>query len=53
LRRWLRRLQHPLTRLPACGWEQFETLRRLKPISAVFGLDRGLPIDRYYIEGSW
>jgi SAM-dependent methyltransferase len=25
-------------------------LRRLTPISDVFGLDRGLPIDRYYIE---
>ncbi len=51
LRRWLRRLQHPLRRWPARGWERFETLRRLEPVSAVFGLDRGLPIDRYYIEG--
>jgi SAM-dependent methyltransferase len=25
-------------------------LRRLNPISSVFGLDRGQPIDRYYIE---
>ena len=25
-------------------------LRRLAPFSRVFGLDRGLPIDRYYIE---
>ena len=25
-------------------------LRRLEPISRVFGLDRGMPIDRYYIE---
>lgn len=25
-------------------------LRRLTPISRLFGLDRGLPIDRYYIE---
>jgi len=25
-------------------------LRRLAPISRVFGFDRGLPIDRYYIE---
>lgn len=24
--------------------------RRLRPFSRVFGLDRGLPIDRYYIE---
>jgi glycosyltransferase involved in cell wall biosynthesis/SAM-dependent methyltransferase len=26
-------------------------LDRLAPISRVFGFDRGLPIDRYYIEG--
>ncbi len=25
-------------------------LRRLEPVSRVFGLDRGQPIDRYYIE---
>ncbi|MEK8015403.1 MAG: methyltransferase domain-containing protein [Candidatus Parabeggiatoa sp.] len=25
-------------------------LRRLTPVSRVFGLDRGLPIDRFYIE---
>ena len=28
-------------------WHQ---LRTLTPVSAVFGLDRGTPIDRYYIE---
>jgi SAM-dependent methyltransferase len=27
------------------------SLRRLAPISQVWGLDRGLPIDRYYIHG--
>lgn len=32
------------------GWVQFGSLRRLKPISCVFGFDRGLGIDRYYIE---
>lgn len=26
------------------------SLRRLNPISKIFGLDRGIPIDRYYIE---
>ena len=26
-------------------------LRNLKPISKVFALDRGAPIDRVYIEG--
>ena len=25
-------------------------LRSTKPVSKVFGLDRGIPIDRYYIE---
>jgi len=29
---------------------EFGTLRRLTPISANWGFDRGLPIDRYYIE---
>ena len=28
----------------------FGTLRRLAPVSRVFGLDRGQPVDRYYIE---
>ena len=28
----------------------FGNLRRVKPISQEFGYDRGLPIDRYYIE---
>jgi SAM-dependent methyltransferase len=32
------------------GTTQFGSLRRVSPISRVFGLDRGLPIDRYYIE---
>ncbi len=27
------------------------SMRRLTPISSRFGFDRGLPIDRYYIEG--
>lgn len=26
-------------------------LRRLSPLSATWGLDRGLPVDRHYIEG--
>src|SRR5687767_8961447 len=28
----------------------WHNLRTVKPISNVFGLDRGMPIDRYYIE---
>ncbi len=32
------------------GAVDFGSLRRVKPISREFGYDRGLPIDRYYIE---
>lgn len=33
------------------GSIDFGDLRRTSPISRVFGLDRGVPVDRYYIEG--
>jgi SAM-dependent methyltransferase len=33
------------------GGVRFGDFRRLEPISRKFGLDRGRPIDRYYIEG--
>jgi len=39
------RLQWPRT-----GSVRFGDLRRVTPISPIFGLDRGQPIDRYYIE---
>ena len=32
------------------GGVDFGDLRRTKPVSSVFGFDRGLPIDRVYIE---
>jgi SAM-dependent methyltransferase len=32
------------------GPSPFGDLRRVEPVSRVFGLDRGLPIDRWYIE---
>jgi SAM-dependent methyltransferase len=32
------------------GGESFGSLRRVVPLSRVFGFDRGQPIDRYYIE---
>jgi glycosyltransferase involved in cell wall biosynthesis/SAM-dependent methyltransferase len=35
---------------PSVGRVRFGSLRRLTPISRTFGFDRGLPIDRYYIE---
>ena len=42
------RLHGPDTaRSPRPRWG---SLRRLSPISTKFGLDRGLPIDRYYVE---
>ena len=43
-RRWFKRKI-----LPA-GGIRFGNLRRLDPISDNWGFDRGLPIDRYYIE---
>jgi len=35
---------------PPVGWVRFGSLRRVKPISRTWGSERGLPIDRYYIE---
>jgi SAM-dependent methyltransferase len=35
---------------PPVGRARFGDLRRVTPISEWFGFDRGLPIDRYYIE---
>ncbi len=35
---------------PPVGAVDFGSLRKLRPISRQFGYDRGLPIDRYYIE---
>ncbi len=35
---------------PAAEQVRFGSLRRVTPISRVFGFDRGQPIDRYYIE---
>jgi len=35
---------------PRVGHVQFGDFRRLAPISPVFALDRGFPIERYYIE---
>jgi SAM-dependent methyltransferase len=43
----LRDIRHG--RLPF-GWVNFGSLGRVKPISQDFGFDRGLPVDRYYIE---
>jgi len=45
-RRWLIRA----TRRPRIGRVQLGDLARLAPISRDWGFDRGLPIDRFYIE---
>jgi SAM-dependent methyltransferase len=47
VRRWL---QCRVTPWPPIGWARFGSLRRVTPVSRVFGLDRGQGIDRYYIE---
>ncbi|NNE36168.1 MAG: methyltransferase domain-containing protein [Rhodothermales bacterium] len=39
-----------LTRWPPVGLVRFGSLRRTKPISATFGLDRGGALDRHYIQ---
>lgn len=39
-----------LTRWPPVGFVRFGSLRRLQPISPDWGMERGQPIDRYYIE---
>jgi glycosyltransferase involved in cell wall biosynthesis len=36
--------------VPPVGKGQFGHMRRLTPFSRVWGFDRGLPVDRYYIE---
>lgn len=41
LRKWVRAI---------AGYVRFGSLKRLEPISKTFGFDRGLCIDRYYIE---
>jgi SAM-dependent methyltransferase len=35
---------------PPVGAVRFGNLRRLEPLSRSFGFDRGLPVDRYYVE---
>jgi len=44
------RLRRRLLGIPPPGSVDFGDLRRLEPVSRHFGTDRGLPIDRHYIE---
>jgi SAM-dependent methyltransferase len=48
-RLWRRRIPEPATS-PPVGLVRFGDLRRLEPLSREWGLDRGGPLDRYYIE---
>jgi len=51
VRRWIRAQRHRYRlQWPRLGRVDFGGLRRLTPVSRAFGFDRGLPIDRYYIE---
>ncbi len=47
--RMRRRILHS-TRWPPVGSVELNDLRRLRPVSRVWGADRGTPVDRYYIE---
>ncbi len=50
LKSWIRSERRRYSVRPPLGWVRFGALRRLTPISTVFGLDRGQPIDRHYID---
>jgi hypothetical protein len=49
-RSWIRKKHRKLTNWPPVGCVRFGSFRRLRPISKVFGGDRGQCIDRYYTE---
>ncbi len=50
VRRWLRAKRTGVDPTTPVGWVRLGSLRRVTPLSREFGYDRGLPIDRYYIE---
>lgn len=51
VRHWVVRQRRRLgLQWPHAGAVRFGSFHRLSPISPIFGLDRGLPIDRYYVE---
>src|ERR1051325_2617634 len=50
LKTWLVRQRETFRHSPPLGWVRFGSLRRIKPINRRFGLDRGRPIDRYFID---
>lgn len=50
VRQWLGARRKAMDYRTPLGRVRFGSLRRLTPLSREFGYDRGLPIDRYYIE---
>lgn len=50
VRVWLGARMYGKEYSPPPGWVRLGSLRRITPISRVWGCDRGMPIDRYYIE---
>jgi SAM-dependent methyltransferase len=50
LRSWPAAARRRLRQRPPVGGVRFGSLRRVTPFGEEFGYDRGLPIDRYYIE---
>ncbi len=50
VRHWLRVRRERRHPSPPLGSVDFGSLRRLRPVGRKLGRDRGLPIDRYYIE---
>ena len=50
-RAWVvRQMRRYRLQWPRAGTVKFGDFGRTTPISPIFGIDRGLPIDRYYIE---
>ena len=51
VRGWVGLFTHGSRWRPPPGWVHLGNLRRTKPVSDCFGFDRGMPVDRHYIEG--
>jgi SAM-dependent methyltransferase len=51
VRRWIQRRRQSARPDTAVAAGFFGRPRRLEPVSREWGYDRGLPVDRYYIEG--
>lgn len=49
-RSWLGRIYRRLTAWPPVGLVRFGALRRVTPFTRDYGVGRGHPIDRYYID---